>query len=182
MPPASAVVREDALLPTVEPHGPAVGEDPLRPGVAEGDTDADDRVGVVGTHRVHHDLDLLAPGEGTLLLGARGLLVVGGGGAGEHDAGDHAEDSPFAEGADDVSDLRSGCQALRGLEQQNAAPQVVDGGEPADVAVLTLEPGVFRLWDSRGVEREADDRLRCLLTVRQGRLAFVAPEVRVVGV
>jgi len=55
-------------------------------------------------------------------------------------------------------------------------------GEPADITVLSLEPGIFTLWDSRGVEREADERLRCLLTVRQGRLAFVAPEVRVVGV
>ena len=55
-------------------------------------------------------------------------------------------------------------------------------GEPADITVLSLEPGIFTLWDSRGVEREADERLRCLLTVRQGRLAFAAPEVRVVGV
>ena len=55
-------------------------------------------------------------------------------------------------------------------------------GAEADVAVLALEPGPVRLWDSRGVEREAQAGLRCLLTVCRGEVAFVDPRLRVVGV
>jgi dihydroorotase len=55
-------------------------------------------------------------------------------------------------------------------------------GAAADIAVLSLEQVTTTLWDSRGVERVADERLRCRVTVRAGALVHVAPEVRVLGV
>lgn len=80
--------------------------------------------------------------------------------------------------------------ALEGvLHASSAAPAGVIGetaalevGAPADIAALTLEPVATRLWDSRGVERVAGERLRCRLTIRGGEVAFVAADLRVAGV
>lgn len=64
-----------------------------------------------------------------------------------------------------------------------AGPQsaALAAGSPGDVAVLALEDGPLKVWDSRGLERVAPARLRCLLTVRAGEVAFVDPEIRVAG-
>lgn len=85
--------------------------------------------------------------------------------------------------------LTAGCSLEQALQASTAAPAEVIGkvavlevGSPADVAVLDLESRPVRLWDSRGVEREASAKLKCKLTVCRGVLEFVDPEVRVVGV
>ena len=77
-------------------------------------------------------------------------------------------------------------QVMRGA---TSAPAEVIGrdavlavGGPADIAVVDLVPESQRLWDSRGVERQASARLRCRLTVCRGGLEFVAPGMQVVGV
>lgn len=75
------------------------------------------------------------------------------------------------------------------LHASTVAPAAVIGesaslnvGSPADIAVLALEPGATKLWDSRGVERTARERLRCRLTVLGGEVAYVASDLRVSGV
>ena len=54
-------------------------------------------------------------------------------------------------------------------------------GSAADIAVLDLEERPLTVWDSRGVEREAQQRVRCLLTVRGSEVDYVDPGVRLVG-
>lgn len=68
------------------------------------------------------------------------------------------------------------------LRSATTAPAQVLGVEPAiregaaaDVAVLALERGSFRFWDSRGEERRSDVRLAGFLTVRLGEVAFASP-------
>lgn len=81
-----------------------------------------------------------------------------------------------------VTALPSG--VLRGATGRSQPPGVsgaLDVGAPADIAVLRLEDRPLRVWDSRGIERVAERRFACLLTVRSGEVAFASPEVRLVG-
>jgi dihydroorotase len=75
--------------------------------------------------------------------------------------------------------LRASTQLPAGVLGRTTTLEV---GAAADIAVLSLEQVTTTLWDSRGVERVADERLRCRVTVRAGELVHVAPEVRVFGV
>jgi len=84
--------------------------------------------------------------------------------------------------------LTAGCALEQVLQASSAAPAevtrrvaVLEVGAPADIAVLDLIAGPRKLWDSRGVEREATATLKCRLTVCRGVLEFVDPEVRVLG-
>lgn len=85
--------------------------------------------------------------------------------------------------------LSAGSSLEQVLRAATTAPAEVIGrvatleiGAQADVAVLALEPGARRLWDSRGVERQGGACLKCLLTVCRGEVAYVDPAVRVLGV
>ncbi len=83
-----------------------------------------------------------------------------------------------------VTELPAGVLRAAAGASGSRLPYVPDAlavGAPADVAVLRLEDGPLKVWDSRGVERVAERRFACLLTVRGGEVAFAGHEVRVVG-
>ncbi|HZJ10774.1 MAG TPA: amidohydrolase/deacetylase family metallohydrolase [Trueperaceae bacterium] len=84
--------------------------------------------------------------------------------------------------------LVAGCSVEEVLVSATSAPAsvlkrtaVLEVGAAADIAVLELADEHLRVWDSRGVEREASTRFRCQLTVRGGEVEYVAPHVWLVG-
>lgn len=73
-------------------------------------------------------------------------------------------------------------QVLRAMTSRPSAwlgrPTRLNVGLPADLAVLSVNEGPHRAWDSRGVEREGPRRLRNRMTVRAGTVLHVAPDLR----
>ena len=67
-------------------------------------------------------------------------------------------------------------------DRDGGSPAVLEVGSAADIAVLEVEDRPLKVWDTRGVERLARERVECRLTVRAGEVVFVDSETRVIGV
>ena len=100
------VIGGDPARGAVDGDGAAVREDPLRPGVAERDADADDGLGVVAADHLDDGIALLGPPPGPFGRG-RPVSEVGSRRSGHQDRIDGREQAPLAQRADDPSD---GCR------------------------------------------------------------------------
>src|SRR5450631_2758717 len=103
------------MFGAIDSHDAAVREDPLRPGMAEWDADADDSLRVVTAHDLDDDITLLGA-QSCSVLGGRSLAEVGGRRPGQEDGVDRAEDAAFAQRADNPADVARGQELLGGLE------------------------------------------------------------------
>src|SRR5690606_7586115 len=116
------VVGVDPAGRAIDGDGAAVRKDPLRSGVPERDTDADDRLRVVATHHVDDHLPLLGAEPGPL-VGGWTPGVIGDRRPGDQDRAYFLEKAAFAEYADDPADVARRQQFFRGLQQEYATAQ-----------------------------------------------------------
>lgn len=92
----SGVVRPELLAGTIDSHRAAVGQDPLRPGVAEGHSDEYDCLGVVQLNGLDRHVTLLRS-TGSTLLWARTHLEAGGRGPCHQDSFHRSQEASLAE-------------------------------------------------------------------------------------
>ncbi len=115
---------------SVESDDSTVGEDPLGSGVAEGDPDADDGVGVVEADLSGDCRALIRAYSGTFVGCGSDLAQAADGRAGDQDARGGFEDSPFTEGPHPPHDVVGGRQILTGLEKQDRPGEIIDRRHP----------------------------------------------------
>ena len=99
------------MFGAIDGHGAAVREDPLRSGMAEWDSDADDSLRVVTAHHLDDGITLFGA-QSYSVLGRRSLAEVGDRRPGQQDGVDRAEDAAFAERADNPGDVARGEELL----------------------------------------------------------------------
>jgi len=113
----------------VELDSTAVGEDPLRSGVPEGNPDAHDGVRVVQCE-FGADHIALCGAEPSPFGGRGNLPVAADWRPGEHHAVDRPQDTTLAERSNPSLDPICGSQQFAGFEDQDCVPERVDGGQP----------------------------------------------------
>src|SRR5450631_3015039 len=114
------------MFGAVDGDGAAVREDPLRSGMAEWDSDADDSLRVVTAHDLDHRVTLFGAQSSSVLAG-RSSAEVRDRRPGQEDGADRAEDAAFAERADNPGDIARGEELLRGLEDEHTTLQDLRG-------------------------------------------------------
>jgi hypothetical protein len=142
----SGVVGSEGSRVAVESDGSAVGDDPLWSGVAEGDSDTDDGVGVV-TGDLGDEGVALGRSIPVAIDRGRDISLGTGGWSGDDDTRDLLEDAAFAEGADPSSDQSCWRNLFAGLEYQYASKEGVEWRETVGDRELvddfeTAAPGV----------------------------------------
>src|SRR5450759_77363 len=122
----SPIVGEQPMFGAIDGHGAAVREDPLRSGMAEWDSDADESLRVVTAHHLDDGITLFGA-QSYSVLGRRSLAEVGDRRPGQEDGADRAEDAAFAERADNPADVARGEELLGGLEDEHTTLQDLRG-------------------------------------------------------
>jgi hypothetical protein len=116
--------------------------------VPEGDADANDGVRVVSSDFGADHIPLCGTQPGPF-GGRRNLPVAADGRPGDHHAVDRTKDTTLAERSNPSLDPIRGGQQFAGLQDQDGAPESVDGGQPVGDGELVEDfdaaaPGVTR--------------------------------------